>query len=621
MPVVLCHPMLTITEQVAKDGELLKTARDCFYFVTTFFEPISASAMHIYHSALELCPLSSIVRKLYYRSPHHITSSPRVIAGSPDSWDQTISISSKDYDNGLCAWSPCGRFVAVRTQSAIEIRNQLTLELLTVLQPTESSPLLTGSLAYSPDGRSIACASGVGVLIWDIQTGGVARGIEGKVGSTSPVWLSDGRICTIRRKDGAWGVYMHDFSSGLRPLFVGRLRPQVDVDSWVEKQSLWVYKKSLFVTAAHRDLRELHIDVLEVGCALTKLHSFHVALSPEFSCGISFSPATRHVSISTGASLRIVNSWNSDCLLEETGDFRSASFSPDGCLFAASKEGGVFVWKHMSNRYILWKDFRCRGSAHFLQFSPIPTSTSLLARHGNALQVWRLQDPPTAPQTRRELYTALSRTGSHIAMAYQSERVVTITDLRSPKISQSVDTGLEVEGLTITGNVLLVVGSREAVAWLFTEEGLVCRLDSVVVAGRANRGNSIWNTPLPQFVDCGLSFLVGDQVCAFERPGGLMFLYDSETGEVVRTPSKRAISLRPRAFGRPNYLHGEYLSLFDSWQQSRLSSPEGWIKDRHGKHRLWIPVGWRESWRVERLRRDSRTVFASVDDSRVIIVF
>ncbi|KAF9649802.1 hypothetical protein BDM02DRAFT_3094169, partial [Thelephora ganbajun] len=44
---------------------LLDTARDYSQFVRTFFEPISVSATHIYHSALELSPFSSIVRKRY----------------------------------------------------------------------------------------------------------------------------------------------------------------------------------------------------------------------------------------------------------------------------------------------------------------------------------------------------------------------------------------------------------------------------------------------------------------------------------------------------------------------------------------------------------------------------
>ncbi|KAF9645947.1 hypothetical protein BDM02DRAFT_3062746, partial [Thelephora ganbajun] len=45
--------------------ELLDIARDYSHFVATFFEPISVSATHIYHSALELSPLSSIVRRRY----------------------------------------------------------------------------------------------------------------------------------------------------------------------------------------------------------------------------------------------------------------------------------------------------------------------------------------------------------------------------------------------------------------------------------------------------------------------------------------------------------------------------------------------------------------------------
>jgi hypothetical protein len=49
--------------------------------VTKFFEPINVSATHIYHSALELSPLSSIVRRLYYHQRH--TPFPRVAGWNP----------------------------------------------------------------------------------------------------------------------------------------------------------------------------------------------------------------------------------------------------------------------------------------------------------------------------------------------------------------------------------------------------------------------------------------------------------------------------------------------------------------------------------------------------------
>jgi hypothetical protein len=111
--------------QVAEDNELLATAQDCLRFVTKFFEVINVSATHIYHSALELCPMSSIIRKLYYDRCHRITGSPRIAIGTPDSWDRTVSISSKNGDYESSTWSPCGQFVAAQTSDVVEIRNPL----------------------------------------------------------------------------------------------------------------------------------------------------------------------------------------------------------------------------------------------------------------------------------------------------------------------------------------------------------------------------------------------------------------------------------------------------------------------------------------------------------------
>ena len=149
--------------QVVKHKQLLGTAKDYFQFVTRFFEVIKVSAPHVYHSALELSPASSIIRKMYHH--HRVTCSPKVVVGIPESWTQTVVIFRKVESNKSCIWSPCGRFVAALTLRAVEIRNQLTLELITILQPRETITDLTGPLAYSPDGRSIACASNIAIII------------------------------------------------------------------------------------------------------------------------------------------------------------------------------------------------------------------------------------------------------------------------------------------------------------------------------------------------------------------------------------------------------------------------------------------------------------------------
>ena len=92
--------------QVAGDEQLLDITKDYSRFVMNFFEVINVSVVHIYHSALELSPVSSIIRTLYY--DRRITPLPKVVIGIPDSWDQSVAVSGKDNYHGLCTWSPCG---------------------------------------------------------------------------------------------------------------------------------------------------------------------------------------------------------------------------------------------------------------------------------------------------------------------------------------------------------------------------------------------------------------------------------------------------------------------------------------------------------------------------------
>ena len=226
--------------QVAKDEQLLGTARDYFHFVTKFFESINVSATHIYHSALELSPEFLTVRMLYYsRRP---TPFPRVAAGIADSWDSSIDIPRQDDSSDHPIWSPCSRFVATRVQGAMRIWDLLTAELLSTLQFSERVPLSMYTPAYSPDGCSLACASDTGITIWDIQTGGVAKEIQYSP-SRFPllVWSLDGRsICVMDWEEFFYfTVQRFDVVSSTKKSSVesySRFRPHL----WAHEQSFRV---------------------------------------------------------------------------------------------------------------------------------------------------------------------------------------------------------------------------------------------------------------------------------------------------------------------------------------------------------------------------------------------
>jgi hypothetical protein len=135
---------------------LLDTAADCLCFVTEFFEVISQSGPHVYHSALLLAPQSSLVRKLYdqqIRCP-----AARVVTGIPASWDSCTAILGTTTEVRHAVWSPCGQFVAACFANGVGIRDSTTLGKVSDLRPPSGLTKVTPeSLAFSPNGRLLAC--------------------------------------------------------------------------------------------------------------------------------------------------------------------------------------------------------------------------------------------------------------------------------------------------------------------------------------------------------------------------------------------------------------------------------------------------------------------------------
>lgn len=134
---------------------VLSTAVDCLRFVTVFFDVISKSRPHIYQSALQLAPQSSIVRKLY--SQQICSLFARVVTGIPDLWDSCTASATVNTEDCHVVWSPCGKFIAASSVDCAEIRNSTTLERLSVLR-LHHMYLTIKSLAFSPDGHLLACS-------------------------------------------------------------------------------------------------------------------------------------------------------------------------------------------------------------------------------------------------------------------------------------------------------------------------------------------------------------------------------------------------------------------------------------------------------------------------------
>ena len=541
--------------------------------------------------------MSSIVRKLYYsRRP---TPLPRVAVGVTNSWDPSIVISSAGYSyEASVTWSPCGRFVAVWTEEGVKIRDALTFELLSTFQSTEPTSRLKDILAYSPDGRSLACVSSTAIIIWDIQTGGVAKGVErGYIPDRSLAWSLDGKMVGTMGQDlesNTSTVRRYDIASGtaLSPI---TLRSEY-------KPYLWAHGVSFRVLTTARHSEGFTINIFEVGALLTKIESFPVRINNSWlATPKSFSPTTYRISLSNPGGvdwLLIFDVRNSERLLMEMGDFESHCFSSDGSLFAACSENRIHIWKHATGRYTPWREFPFPNSLNrLLQFSP--TSSSILVCCSGFLRVWRLDVPPAAFTDHSSQLVALSHSGTYVATANDRNNTVTITNLLSRTPSQLIDTGLEMRGLAITGNVLLVVDTGSTMAWLLTEEG---RVDGVPGNRRAGPGDSIWTVSMDRRRLTDLKFLVEGQTGVISSGSDIPHVYHTQTGEVIGSSLPPYSvgnwwDLASMSTGRHHLRHRDLDrhggSAEDIWPVSRTSMREGWVKDPAGKHRLWLPVEWR----------------------------
>jgi len=496
--------------------------------------------------------------------------------------------------NTSITWSPCGQFVAIMINGVVEVRDPLTFELLSTFHPTLTKPTskLIGPLAYSPDGCSLACVSDVTIVIWDVQTGGVVKEIQHHVpslwwcgGEIQLVWSLDGGLTSIGFQDSmdyTQAVHTYDIASGaaLPPVI---LQPEGG-------QYLWAHNKTFRIIMMGNE--GCTFNTFEVGYTLTKIESFPVQLGKQRWQIGSFSPTTYRVSLSGHSQLLIWDIQKSGGLLNEKF-FYNHSFSSDGGHFAAfSVCDDIHIWKYNGGHYIRWREIsNYVPDCHDLLFSPI--SPLLLGGFLGALKLWYLGGPSIASTTHGQHLGIFSSSGTYIITANYEKSTVTITNTFSKTPSQYIDTHMEISGLALIGNVLLVMGLKVAVAWLLTEEGLV---DKILDKRRASCSDAIWETPLG--IPDDANPLHEDQVGVIGSPRTAPFFYDAQDTAMDLNFDYILDDWGPFwfIFQGWHHLHNHFMDsapLKDRRGLLNVTLEEGgWVTDHKGKHLSWLPIEW-----------------------------
>jgi WD40 repeat protein len=452
--------------------------KDYSRFVIAFFEVISESAPHIYHSALPLSPQTSIVHKLYepYACPMG-----RDLQGSPISWEPIVAVIYYPTLPIKAVWSPCCRFIAVSLfhSNAIEVLDAVMLKRLNTFLSHE---VLYGELSFSPDSRLLVCINNNHKLaIWDLQTGGLVTTSpsEPHISYTpyfSSTYSMDGKIIATahQRELGTTTLSTYDLLSGT-PIYSHYLLEGGTVPP------IWTHGGCLqFAT-----VKPESITIWEVGFTSTDtLVEVESLPAPDIDSPryCLFLPTHFRLALTHQETVLIWDAWGSKFLLNVVvkQPVLNMSFSPDGCFFVCATVLGhhfqptvnsnTYLWKESPTGYLLHQILPSNNITTSLLISP--SGESIIRLIGSGVQLWHTADPipilsniPAQSVEQTNFVLEFSPDNTLAVVAQSGKNMVVVLNLKSGNLQLTVDTGMKVLALRVTGSTIVVVGEGQVVTW------------------------------------------------------------------------------------------------------------------------------------------------------------
>lgn len=416
----------------------------------------------------------------------------------------------------LAIWSPCNKFIAITQDgtSAIHILDSMTLQQLQILRPPQGTYTQHGVLIFSPDSQMLTYSGPnhldqeLFVISWDLQTGGIAGinkwqvSVQDIIVAPSITYSTDGKMVGVfcQPLDGAARIFICTVASGI-------YTTSHSVDTGVQLPgNIWTSGGSLRFATADR----ITITIWEIGfapgAAPVKVKTLP-APSSLIDCkrtGVQLLPSLYWLAIAYSDKVLVWDAWNSRCLLQhtDTGFGSKMSFSPNGHFFACkTSRSEVYLWRQSSNGYILYKVFFSGSVYSTPVFSQNGGSIAMFG--GHTIQLWRTKSftsPSSSSLTRVPQGTGnfvldFSPDGMLAAVAMQKDDLVTVIGLKSGAPQLTIDVGMEVYGLRVIRDSIVIMGDCKVVAWNLPAGN--CVPDS-----RVGPKDSSWTINLSSQQDC-----------------------------------------------------------------------------------------------------------------------
>ena len=388
------------------------------------------------------------------------------------SWDPVLATSHCGDAWRSTTWSPCSKFIAVSKASTINILDAATLEPLNTFKSPGDSTLTR--LGFSPDGRTLTELHESKFTSWDLQTG-----------------IPMGTVSLAEAQK--WGMYYYPFlfahSMDGKALAVSNpsssdptLIDTYDISSGTHTCSyrapegciispLWTHGESLrFVTVKPGSVTtwEIALTSTQTPAMVESFPTPDEMFIPECK-NLLFLPTLSQLTFTVQPTVFVWDARDSRFLLKSEpipmvarhGTHR-VSFSSDGCFFVyTATPQEIHVCKRSPTGYVLHQKFTFPW-----MMKPLlsPNGESIIASGEPTLHLWHTRDQilslPGGPVRGSGYGFVLEFSPDKLvaATAHSRGKTVTILDAQSGDLRLTIDTGLWIRCLKVTGSTVIVVG-------------------------------------------------------------------------------------------------------------------------------------------------------------------
>ena len=427
----------------------------------------------------------------------------RVVQGSPISWEPSVATAHDPSFVWLAVWSPCSKLIAAVWGSKpkdIKILDAVTLEKLSILE-SQDDP---SALSFSPDSYLLTQFSHGGKLTnWDLQTGGLVGAILPEPDIDYGTYISstyspDGKMIAAAYWNNSSSTGIIFIYNLLSTTFIhshqvsdGCIIPTLQTHgecvqfTTVKPGSITIWEVGFTSTHPLVEIKSLPTPDMEF--PFQELHQRYNVLSL---------PALHQLASTLSDEVFVWDAQDSRFLLKFSppSNATSISFSPDGRFFACKTcDGEVYLWKESPTGYVLHQTVTLPDSTGRRGIFLSPNGGSVVVLGGTTLHLWHTTDPITPPssvptksfQTNFILEFSPDRTFS--AVGWHCHTTVTVLNLKSGCVQLTIDTGMEVIGLKVTGGTITAISKGKVVTWNLP-------MGDCNINARANISNSIQTT-------------------------------------------------------------------------------------------------------------------------------